>query len=460
MNSHLAHPDYREHLGNGLIARWATAADLERLCALNSIVWGDHEQAPPSPRMLDQLQAYTQADFPFGTIHDYAVVEDTNQANCPIVAAAFFWRHQWRYAGIPFAVGRPEIVGTLPAFRNQGLVRQIFAMHHARSAAEGHLMQGITGIPYFYRQFGYEYVFDLDVERKVQLNQLPAVSPTVAEQWSLRPATEEDVDLLVKLYAQRCSKGLVWADANADYWRYLTRYWQARAEVDFATAGVGLRPYVFVHRERGACGYTLLGVRRWDPWFFVFELILDAALDLPTALPALLQAVRLEGEQAATMTPSATEYRGLTLQLGRHHAVYELLGQERLSPPSAPYAWYIRVPDLLAFLCHIQPILNERLANSYYHQYSGELRFNLYRGGVRFQLEAGRITQIESWQAPAYHATAELGSPPLTVLQLILGHRNVDELRNIFPDVWVEESAKVLIETLFPKQYSVVHPLL
>lgn len=460
MSSHFAHPDYREDLGNGLIARWATTTDLDQLWALISIVWGDNETAPPSPRMLDQLQAYTQADFPFGSVHDFAVIEDTNQAKHPLVATAVFWRHQWCYAGVPFGVGRPEMVGTLPAFRNRGLVRQLFAMHHARSAAEGHLMQGVTGIPYFYRQFGYEYVFDLDVERKVQLNQLPAVNATLADQWSLRPATEADVALLVKLYAQRCSKGLVWAEASADYWRYLVRYWQAHAETDFATAGVGLRPYIFVHSEWGACGYTLLAVRRWGPWFPVFELLLDAALDLPTALPALLLAVRLEGERAASMTPAATEYRGLTLQLGREHSVYELLGEERAPRGNPPYAWYIRVPDLPAFLRHIMPVLNERLARSYYHRYNGELRFDLYRGGVRFQLDAGRITQIDPWQAPPYHAAAELGSPPLTVLQLILGHRSVDELRTIFPDFWVEESARLLIETLFPKQPSVVQPLL
>jgi hypothetical protein len=29
----------------------------------------------------------------------------------------------WAYEGIPFGVGRPELVGTLPEYRNRGLVR-------------------------------------------------------------------------------------------------------------------------------------------------------------------------------------------------------------------------------------------------------------------------------------------------------------------------------------------------
>ncbi len=57
------------------------------------------------------------------------------------------------------------MVATDARYRNRGLVRALFEMIHARSSAEGHLVQAITGIPYFYRQFGYEYVLDLDGSR-------------------------------------------------------------------------------------------------------------------------------------------------------------------------------------------------------------------------------------------------------------------------------------------------------
>jgi predicted acetyltransferase len=69
-------------------------------------------------------------------------------------------RHKWEYGGIPFGVGRPEIVASDPGYRERGLVRAVFELLHARSAALGHMAQGITGIPYYYRQFGYEYALD------------------------------------------------------------------------------------------------------------------------------------------------------------------------------------------------------------------------------------------------------------------------------------------------------------
>ena len=72
------------------------------------------------------------------------------------MACVFFWRHAWSFAGILFGVTRAEMVATEPSYRRRGLVRALFEMVHARGAAEGHLLSAITGIPYFYRQFGYE----------------------------------------------------------------------------------------------------------------------------------------------------------------------------------------------------------------------------------------------------------------------------------------------------------------
>ncbi len=53
------------------------------------------------------------------------------------------------YEDIPFTLGRAVIVATEGAYRNRGLQRAIFGLIHARSAARGHLAQGITGIPYY-----------------------------------------------------------------------------------------------------------------------------------------------------------------------------------------------------------------------------------------------------------------------------------------------------------------------
>jgi hypothetical protein len=44
-------------------------------------------------------------------------------------------------------------------------------------------------------------------------------------------------------------------------------------------------------------------------------------------------------------------------------------------------------------------------------------------------------------------------------LQLLFGYRGLDELRDIFPDVWAADTAVPLLRTLFPAQPSWVVPL-
>ncbi|GAC1645790.1 MAG: hypothetical protein NVS4B12_12150 [Ktedonobacteraceae bacterium] len=120
----------------------------------------------------------------------------------------------------------------------------------------------------------------------------------------------------------------------------------------------------------------------------------------------------------------------------------------------------MRVHDVPAFLRHIAPTLERRLASSAAAAYTGELTLDFYRGGLHLVFDRGRITHIEPWRAPAYKNTADASCPALVFLQLLFGHRNLDELRYAFPDVRIEKSeAEVLINALFPKKFSWVIPL-
>ncbi|HEY6411237.1 MAG TPA: GNAT family N-acetyltransferase, partial [Ktedonobacteraceae bacterium] len=120
-----------------------------------------------------------------------------------------------------------------------------------------------------------------------------------------------------------------------------------------------------------------------------------------------------------------------------------------------PYAWYVRVPDVLAFIRHIAPALERHLANSAAAAYTGDLTLDFYRGGLHMVFDKGRITHIEPWRAPAYKNNADASCPALVFLQLLFGYRSLHELRYAFPDVRVENStAEVLLNALFPKKFS------
>ena len=111
---------------------------------------------------------------------------------------------------------------------------------------------------------------------------------------------------------------------------------------------------------------------------------------------------------------------------------------------------------MLAFLRHIAPVLERRLANSAAAFYTGELTLDFFRSGLRMVFDRGHITHIEPWRAPAYrNNNADAICPALVFLQLLFGYRSLDELRYAFPDVRVGKSeAEVLLNALFPKRFS------
>ncbi|MBK8049565.1 MAG: GNAT family N-acetyltransferase [Anaerolineales bacterium] len=167
MTALLHEPTYVGDLGNGLIRRWSTSADQPKIAQLMGTVYRRDPAKPFNPRQADMARVMMNGKFPYMGPGDVAIVEDTSKPDCPVVAYTCLWRHQWTYGGIPFAVGQPEMVATDSEYRNRGLIRSLFEMVHARSAAEGQPVQVITGIAYFYRKFGYEYVFDLDGYRTI-----------------------------------------------------------------------------------------------------------------------------------------------------------------------------------------------------------------------------------------------------------------------------------------------------
>jgi GNAT superfamily N-acetyltransferase len=177
---------YQRELGDGLRLRWSTAADAGRLRALYGHVFRDRPADPPDPLGDAWVVDLLSGRYPLIAPGDFALVE---AADGRLVAAACLMRQAWEYGGVAIPVGRPELVASHPDYRRRGLVRRIFELLHARSAARGDLALGITGICYFYRQFGYEYALDLNGGRVVPFSAIPARRAGAAEPYRLRDAT-------------------------------------------------------------------------------------------------------------------------------------------------------------------------------------------------------------------------------------------------------------------------------
>ena len=120
------------------------------------------------------------------------------------------------------------------------------------------------------------------------------------------------------------------------------------------------------------------------------------------------------------------------------------------------YAWYIRVADVPKFLNHIAPVLEGRLAQSALSGFTGEIIVSECVRGFRLAIERGKIS-AEAWTPDD---SALVMFPPQAFLQVLFGRRSFGELRTMYPDCWSDDdTATVVIETLFPHRYSNVMPI-
>jgi hypothetical protein len=243
---------------------------------------------------------------------------------------------------------------------------------------------------------------------------------------------------------------MIWAVTSERYWRYLIS-----EAPDPSVSGKNMCVRMLVDSAGTVQGYLLLATKRFGKSLNVYALNIGADVNWQAVVPSLLRALEAYGMQLPSVRPDAPPLSEISFWLGSAHPFYEALGEGLAPFYEPPYAWYVRVPDVSAFLRHITPALERRLAHSTAAAYTGELLLDFYRGGLRLVFDRGRIRQIESWRAPAYKNPADASCPALVFLQLLFGYRSLAELRTAFPDVRVEKTeAEVVLNALFPKKFS------
>jgi Acetyltransferase (GNAT) domain len=444
---------YRRDLGDGLILRWSTPDDTEKIANLSGHVFREKEDEPLNTYIMQWVRQLMSGQHPLMGQNDYAVIEDTQKAGNPLIASTCLLRQEWNYEGIPFMIGRPEIVASDPNYRKRGLIRALFEMLHVRSTAEGHLAQGITGIYYFYRQFGYEYALDLGGQHIAPLALIPKAKEGESEPYMLRDANQDDIPAILQFYNNRQDTGIVWSTLPLDYLRYNIHHW---AQLD--EPGKRSQAQMIIDATGTAQGFILLAHRRWGRAAYINMMEVAQGINLQAMMPSVLRALQAYGEQMPVGKTNKEPFSEIAFSLARSHPVYDALGH--LAPiHEPPYAWYVRVADLPAFMKHIAPVLQKRLASSAIAGYTGELTLDFYRGGLHLAFKDGQLTTAEPWSAPIYSAESSAGFPPLVFLQLLFGQRSLDDLRAAFPDVRANDNAILALKTLFPTRASYTLPL-
>ncbi len=419
-------------LTEDLKLRFATREDAEAIVELNTRIFDE--------RVTDWARDLLSGRHVTVQPGDFTVVEDLRAQR--IVSTMVFIPQTWSYAGIPFAVARAELVSSDPAYRRQGLVRKQFELLHARSLERGELMQVITGVPWFYRQFGYEMGVKLWGSRSINASRLQQISHRGG--CGVRPITTEDQAFIRETYEASAARRLLAAQRSPAEWDY-----------EFAGRSVTntrRREWLILQGEDGErlgyVQYLPCFASPNSPVFRVYQIEVKAGVGYLNIWRCLLDALwttAIELQSAGILGPG--ELASLELALEREHPLFHIIPRDWFRD-TAQSPWYIRVPDRVALLQRMKPALERQLAASPGAGYTGELKLNFYRDGLCLDFAHGQLAAVERW-TPGDLAEGNATFPGGTFVQLLCGWRRVQEITDNYPDSRADHDATIVLNGLF-----------
>ena len=315
----------------------------------------------------------------------------------------------------------------------------------------GEKLQAITGIPYYYRQFGYEMGISFGGGRIGYQPQIPKLKEDEQEPFIIRSAEEGDIDFILDLYEHASGRYLLSCQRDEAIWRYEL---SGMSEKNINRSEIRLIETVAGEKV----GYLAHNSFIWGPHMAATAYEVKPGISWGVVTPSVIRYLIHTGEQYAARDEDGPACSGFGFWGGIQHPVYDVLA-DKLPRVRKPYAWFVRLPDIPDFVQHIALALEKRLANSPFSGHTGELKLTFYRRGLKMTFEYGRLNETAAWEPTPHGHSGDAAFPDLTFLQLLFGYRSLDELDNAFADCWRNDEATGLLNMLFPKKPSNIWPV-
>ena len=387
----------------------STRGDLEQVYALMRAVFPNEGVDGIIERLLDNYPA-TTLDHIFTVRHGGETV-----------AALIMIPQTWVMGGVELRVAEMGCVATRPDHRGRGLQRALNGAFDAYAALHGFDLCALAGIPFFYRQFGYEYAVDLDHRTTLDADGIPDYEGLVA-----RPFTDGDLDTASAMLEEAQSRYHVSCPRTREVWlmQHRTGYYNGEPFKAVALVEGGeMKAYarVSVDAPNGVLVLKEAGMASQAYARPVLAYLKEACREQGLA--------RVRSQQFYGDEPTKT-----MIELG--------------GVASTPYAWQVKVLDHLGLFRNLSPLLESRLRASGYGGLTENLALNFRRFSVALTVEEGRITGVER---SLDCSDRTIGLNPYVFPQLLLGHRGVRELEAAYPDLRIRDSHRPILEAMFPR---------
>lgn len=413
-------PYYRQ-LDDGLVVRTAAdERDVDRVAAFDGAIHGPGVAVMTRDLFLRH---------PATRGRDLVFVEDTRSG--AVVSSLCLIPWTWSLDGVNFVSGEQGIVATSPGYRRRGLIRAQFEFFKLRLQERGCVLSHIQGIPYYYRQFGYEYTLPLEAKLRLELRDVPAESPPYTPAgagYTFRTATPNDIPALARLYDEAAGDLALHAVRDTATWQYLFAG-STGSEMETET--------LLVETTAGEiAGYLRLPKFHFDPELLTVSEVSRLSYDAALAVLRRMRALAVERNLAGLKLniPAGATLARAALALG---------GQDH-----GAYAWQLFVPDWAALLRVLAPALERRIAASPFAGLERDVRICLFRETIVLHFSGGRIVEVTN---AGFTGDEAINIPPRAFVPLVLGYRGRDELRDQYPDLRVAPESCLLVDTLFPK---------
>ncbi len=355
---------------------------------------------------------------------DNFIIEDTKTSK--VVAYYCLKLNVGVLDGIQLPVGQMEIVGTLEDYRNRGLIRKLNEAFEQRVEEYKLPMIIIAGIPYYYRKLGYEYAIKMGGSLTFPLEQIPKLKKSEKEPISIEEVTENTFHEYLQAREKR--------NAYLDFYRLISE-----SEFSYLSSGKLSEEAVYkfhiVRQNQKVVGIFILAID-WGA-LEISELWVEDINHLISILRFLKKIAKRKQLPLRIYPPSRP-------------AIAQTLEALSRSKFGRPYAWYVKIPSIKRFLNIIKSVIEQRLAQSEFKHLTDSIRISWYQEGIELVFKKGKlmaINEIPRDEVKDMHVAL----PFPTIYQLLLGHRSIDELHQIYPDAGGRPTKTPIIRVIFPK---------
>jgi len=343
--------------------RLSTNEDAEQYLELVRKIW---REEPGVDKLAKKLIDY----HPKMCLKNFYVIKDKDR----MVSTINLIPIVWSIGGIHLKAAEMGHVGTLPEYRGKGLVQRLIDEYHKEVQRRGYDIAVIEGIPYFYRQFGYEYAIPLLEETKIRLDQIPDWKSKI----KIRRFAEKDTPKAKTLLERSQKKFYVHSIRDETVWKL-----QQRTKI--ASDPEPFQDYAVEEQGKMIAYFRIREISNEK------ELLLTEITEVDQlAAQAVLSFLKNYGNQHNLKT--------LSTNISYEEPLAEYLVSLGAMKSVPTYAWQIRITDYVRIFRKLKPLLEHRLANSMYCRLTETLNFNFRVFIIQAAVKTARLKPFERSQ--------------------------------------------------------------